>query len=328
MDGYFRLLICSATALAAAVTTQVCAGDLDTDRTSAVEHNKWSLGTAMPTPREWPFVGASGSNIYITGGSNDSEALAGTEIYDVSTNKWSTGAAMPIPRFSGASAVVNGIFYAIGGATQSGESNVVEAYDIKTNRWATKKPMPIETGNDNIVAVVDGDIIYVIGGYVKGEGRLSVVYAYNTSDDTWTKVNSMKVGKSYPAAGLLGTTIVAAGGLENGGVTNDNEGYSVSKNSWSDLAPVPVGRQAGCYGAYSDILYYAGGAIVNGEPLSILEAYTLKNNSWTTGLASMPHATINPGSAMVGGRLYCFGGSNSGFPFQGAIYGYVQIYQP
>ena len=42
----------------------------------------------------------------------------------------------------------------------------------------------------------------------------------------------------------------------------------------------------------------------------------------------MPHAVVNPGSASVGGLLYCFGGSNAGAPFEGTIYDYVQIYQP
>jgi uncharacterized protein (TIGR03437 family) len=42
----------------------------------------------------------------------------------------------------------------------------------------------------------------------------------------------------------------------------------------------------------------------------------------------MPSATITPGSAVVGGALYCFGGSNDPNPLGGAIYNYVQIYQP
>ncbi len=44
-----------------------------------------------------------------------------------------------------------------------------------------------------------------------------------------------------PAAGLLDTTIVAAGGLEHGGVTNDNEGYGTTKDLWTHPAPLPPG---------------------------------------------------------------------------------------
>ncbi len=316
----------------AVITAHMRAQEADADPSVAIKHNTWSLGKPMPTPREWPFSGAIGKKIYVAGGSNDTSILASTQIYDTATNAWSKGKPMLTPRCAGASAVVNNVLYTIGGDTgnngSTSQSSVVEAYNPTTNEWSTKKPIPIATGIDNLVAVADGDMIYVIGGYVRNEGRLKTVYAYNTAENKWTKVASMKVGKSYPAAGLIGTTIVAAGGLEGGGVTNDNEGYNISKKTWTELRAVPTGRQAGCYEAYDGNLYYAGGAILNGQPLELLDAYTLKTNSWTPQLAHMPHGTINPGSASVGGRLYCFGGSNSGYPFSGNIYNYVQIYQP
>jgi N-acetylneuraminic acid mutarotase len=69
-------------------------------------------------------------------------------------------------------------------------------------------------------------------------------------------------------------------------------------------------------------LYFAGGSNT-----SINEAYSLKTESWTT-LASMPDAIVLPGSALVGGRLYCIGGSDNGTIFQGSVYDSVQIYQP
>jgi hypothetical protein len=42
----------------------------------------------------------------------------------------------------------------------------------------------------------------------------------------------------------------------------------------------------------------------------------------------MPFATVTPGSAMVGGRLYCLGGADTGAQLKGNIFNYVQIYQP
>jgi hypothetical protein len=49
--------------------------------------------------------------------------------------------------------------------------------------------------------------------------------------------------------------------------------------------------------------------------------------TWTT-LASMPQALVGPGSASVSGRLYCFGGSDSGPLVGGTVFNNVQIYQP
>jgi uncharacterized protein (TIGR03437 family) len=77
------------------------------------------------------------------------------------------------------------------------------------------------------------------------------------------------------------------------------------------------------------MLFFTGGhSVGNGSPLATLNAYNAATNAWATGLATMPHAVVNPGSATVGGVLYCFGGSNAGDPQQGNIFNYTQIYQP
>jgi uncharacterized protein (TIGR03437 family) len=59
-----------------------------------------------------------------------------------------------------------------------------------------------------------------------------------------------------------------------------------------------------------------------------VDAYDDSANTWSTGLATMPQAVVAAGSAVAGGRLYCFGGSNSGLPTVGNIYSGTQIYTP
>ena len=53
----------------------------------------------------------------------------------------------------------------------------------------------------------------------------------------------MKVARSNPATGSLGGVIVA-GGLGNGGVTNDTELYNTTKNTWTTLAAMPTAVNA------------------------------------------------------------------------------------
>jgi N-acetylneuraminic acid mutarotase len=231
---------------------------------------------------------------------------------------------MPTARFACAGAVVEGILYVIGGNPNgSSQLNVVEAYDPATNEWSTKSPMP--TARDSISAAVQDGIIYVVGGYNNSDGRLNTVESYNPATDKWAEESPLLVGKSEPAVGLLGSTIVAAGGLAASGVTGDNEGYSASKNSWSALTDDPTPRQATCAASVSGRLYSAGGT--NGAPLNIAESFNVSTNKWAT-LLPLPHAVVGTGSADVNGQLYCFGGSNNGGVFQGTVYNYLQIYQP
>jgi N-acetylneuraminic acid mutarotase len=300
---------------------------IDVDKQDKYGYGAWSLGAPMPTARMGAFTGTIGNKIYVIGGENNNTVLSVNEIYDTTTDNWTTGSPMPTARWLGASAVVNNILYAMGGGLNEGGTNVVEAYNPKNNTWSSKRAMPPMGGN--IYAVVQRNIIYVIGGYSNGTS-LGAVWAYNPATDTWVEKAPLNVAKRLAAVGLLGATIIAAGGLANRGVTDDNEGYDPTTNQWKTLALMPRGRQGGCFDASMGILYFAGGH-ADGEALrvtNVLEAYSAKTNSWTTGLASMPDAVANPGSAQVAGRLYCFGGSDISTPFQGRMFNSVQIYKP
>ncbi len=295
-------------------------------------HDSWTLGKPMPTARSGMATGVINGKVYVVGGATSKAVIKVNEVYDPANDQWTKAAAMPTARFVPASAVVNNILYVIGGCNGGGcvggwGITVVEAYDPVSNAWSRKAPLPVAT--DSMYAVAEKGIIYVIGGYVHRRKRVAAVWSYDPVADHWTKKAPLKVGKSLPAVGLLGSTIVAAGGLANRGVVADNEGYNAVKNLWRKLASDPTARQGGCAWGISGQLYFAGGgASPGGDPLSVLEAYNLKKNSWITSLASMPNAVVNPGSAYVGNQLFCFGGSDYGNPFTGTNYDYVQIYQP
>ena len=292
-----------------------------------LQPNTWTTGTPMPTAREGAFAGAIGTKIYVTGGSNDSSVLSVNEVYDTTAGTWSTGAPMPTARFLGASAVVNNILYTIGGYT-SGPVSTVQAYDPTSNTWTTKAPMPI--ADDSMYATVVNNLIYVIGGCCSNGQRLASVLSYNPATNTWAVLAPLKTGKSQSAVGFVNSMIISAGGLlTNSTATADNEGYTITGNTWTVLPPLPDARHAGCFETVADTLYFAGGHnIGNGNPLATMDAFNADTNTWQTGLPAMPYAAVNMAPASVGGTLYCFGGSNAGDPLQGAIYNYVQIYQP
>lgn len=73
-------------------------------------------------------------------------------------------------------------------------------------------------------------------------------------------------------------------------------------------------------------LYVSGGHTTAGA-VSLTESFKLTAHKWTS-LASLRQATIAPGSAVVGGQLYCISGSSSDLIGQGTLLPNVQIYQP
>jgi N-acetylneuraminic acid mutarotase len=301
-----------------------------TAQISEVTHNSWTSGAPMITPRVGAAFGVITGKVYVVSGATTSAIVTTNEIYNIAKNTWSTGAPIPTARYVPASAVVDNILYVIGGcnsscATGGGALNVVEAYNPATNAWTEKSPIP--TLIDSVYAVVSKKIIYVVGGYVPGTGRVPTLYSYNPATDTWKQEASMAVAKSNPATGVLGG-IIAAGGLENTGNTNDTESYAIAKNTWKTLAAMPTAVSASCFGTVSGKFYVASGSD-NSGPNASVQAYTGgTTKSWTAGLASIPQATVAPASAVAKGQLYCIGGANTGALFASKVYGNVQIYQP
>jgi uncharacterized protein (TIGR03437 family) len=288
--------------------------------------NTWTKGADMPTAVQGPATGVMGGLVYVVGGVSASATVNINQIYNPATDTWTTGAPMPTARYTPAGAVVNNIFYVIGGKLNGNQLNVVEAYDSSTDTWSSNySPMP--TARDSIQAAVYNGIIYVIGGFSNAGDRLKTVESYNPATDTWNEEASLKVGKSSVATAVLGSTIVAPGGLEDSGVTGDNEGYNPSTNSWSTLAPDATARQADCSGTIAGQLYVAGGKN-NNAPVSVVESFNLTENQWTT-LAPMPVATANSGQAVVGNLLYCFGGALTGTVVPNSTFSTnVLIYHP
>jgi uncharacterized protein (TIGR03437 family) len=278
----------------------------------------------MPTAVQCPATGVIGGIVYVVGGATNTEVNI-NQIYDPAADNWTIGSPMPTARYCPAAAVVNNMLYVFGGKLNGSQLNVVEAYDPSTDTWFTGySPMP--TARDSIKAVVNNGIVYVIGGFSNGRGRLNTVESYDPVADAWTEEAPLLTGKSSFAAGLLGSTIVAAAGLANSGATGDNEGYDSSTDSWTALAPDPTPRWDGCSASISGQLYSAGG-VNKSESVNVVESFNLQANQWTT-LAPMPLATATPGEAAVNNLLYCFGGSSNGNEGQSTVYDNVQIYHP
>jgi N-acetylneuraminic acid mutarotase len=219
--------------------------------------------------------------------------------------------------------VVKNVLYVFGGTSDGvNPTNAVWAYNPKTKAWTATAAMP--TARWGSEAVVEKNIIYVIGGAVNdsGNGSIATVESYNPATKTWTEEAPMLVAKAQSAAGLIATTIVVADGGTNGqGDTADNEGYDATTNTWATLAADPASRYASCYGTIGTKLYDMGGQTAP----TYSDDFQLSNDKWTTTLAAVPQSIIFPASAVYKKQLYCFGGWGAN---GGPVIGNVQIYQP
>ena len=313
----------------------LCAAALLDLHAVAQTHNFWTSGASLPTAVWYPAVGVINGQIYVVGGFDASKtAIADTQIYNPVNNTWSTGVSLPTATEQAVGAVVKNVLYVFGGSTNqcSTVTNAVWAFNPMTKTWSSKSAMP--TARCDMGVAVENNIIYVVGGWSPNGGgtRLNTVESYNPATDTWKEEAPLLNGKSEPSVGLLGNktigfTIVAADGFTSSGNTGDNEGYNASTNVWSSFKADPNPRNGACGAGRGTKMFVAGGDTGGGPgtpALSVTEKFTVSTNTWKT-LASMPQATMFPGSAAYKGRLYCFGGTSS---YLGTVLNNVQIYQP
>jgi N-acetylneuraminic acid mutarotase len=324
-------VVCFIVASSAAQTGADVDGPKQDTANPTVVHNSWHKGKPMPKALKDQATGVIGGSIYNVGGQTTTTVVGLNQIYDVATNTWSSGKPMPTPVTNAASAVVNNTLYVFGGTTNaefSGATDEVWAYNPKTNAWVMKHTMP--TTREGAVAVVENGIVYVIGGVDASETRLTTVDSYDPATDNWnSSLAPLVPGRSRPAAGLLGSTIVVASGYTSTGVTPDTDGYDVSKNSWSNLSNDPNTGWAACNGVVDGVLYVAGGAGNSEAAVKTADSFSLPKDEWNTKITSIPNAVEAPGSAVYNGLLYCFGGGSlNQVGFVGSVYNYLQIYQP
>ncbi len=244
---------------------------------------------------------------------------------------WSELATMPTSRDRLALGDVNGILYAVGGQNNSGNAlTTVEAYNPATNTWSEMATMP--TGREDLTVDSVNGILYAIGGD-NLTTTFSNVEAYNPATNAWTEMAPMPTAFSNMGSAVVNGIIYVFGG-DNASATPQStvESYNPATNTWtSGLAAMPTALSQLMGGAVNGIIYVAGGDPNTSFQTSVgavntVESYNPATNTWTSGLAAMPTAMMEAGSAVLGCQLYVLGGAGNG-TYPGLVSA-VQAYNP
>jgi len=294
-------------ALAAALCAGLVAGGL----ASLAAQSRGAWTTAAPLDRGWEEVmgAAIQGKLYLfegletlprgpsgLSGSPVQLPRAGLEVFDPVADRWSRKPPMPIPAHHAAVAAHDGKLYVFGGfvspETLGGWSSVanVFVYDPATERWSPRTPMPTPRGGAHAAAV--GGKIYVIGGY------------------------ATSAHPRDPIGSNLGS----------------NEEYDPATDTWVIRAPMPTPRNHHAIGAIGGKIYVAGGRVGSAfagvaSDVSVTEAYDPAANRWAMK-AAMPTARSGLGYAVLGERLYVFGGEIARSLPPNLVYPAVESYDP
>jgi N-acetylneuraminic acid mutarotase len=191
------------------------------------------------------------------------------------------------------------------------------------NTWEIKTPMP-EGVCSGRAAVVDGKI-YVM--------KDTINYQYDPATDIWTAKTPMPTPRSLFGIAVWQDKIYAIGGASRFDwdlgryiLSDANEVYDPSNDTWETKQPMPTARFQIEANAVAGQIYVVGGR-TGGAMTTVTsnEVYDVANDSWSTK-EPITCGVVSYTSAAYGGKIYVFGGQAE---FNAELNpNYVQIFDP
>ncbi len=275
----------------------------------------WTMsGVPLPSSRANFFAYSSpNDDIFIgpgTGAGGNSSPWSfdpNTTTFNVSYPYFST--------YQRATDVYDGKIYAFGGIDGGAPLSSSDVIDMQAMFVSPLNNMP--TNRTNATASTYGDQIYVFGGNsslgAAGSGG-TATEAYNPLTNTWSSMTAMPNTRINGISAAVGNKIYLMGGTDGIGsgaqTVTDIDVYQPLSNSWSTLSTsIPTARDGASSVVFNDMIFIMGG-FVSGSASSSVDVYNTNTNTWSS-IASMNSSRANFASAIMGDKLYVFGGESS-----------------
>ncbi|HAT71635.1 MAG TPA: hypothetical protein DCS63_02335 [Elusimicrobia bacterium] len=305
---------------------------------TAVSGTPWGTDAlAMPAARYGQASVVYGSHVFVSGGFNGvyfSSAVYRCELGPGGAlTAWEPAGFLPAARYGHQLLAVKGRLYSLGGYDSAGSHAEVWSADISSigvvGDWSAEVPLPAALYFH--AAAVAGGKIYVSGGYTSGSGVQGAIYRSLVGDDgvlgAWTSPDTLPAPRYSHTMTLVSGRLYVAGGRDGAAARSEVwatqlDGDGELPASWTEYTPLPAPRFGHAALAAANRLYMIGGS--NG---SSAQAHVFQS-AVPAGLAAqapwqayepLPSARQFPVSAIIGEKLYVFGGS-SGASARGEIF--------
>ena len=189
-------------------------------------------------------------------------------------------------------------------------------FDPVANTWTPLAPVP-DLNNCMASAVYAPNVnkLFVFGGErINSATVVDTTRIYDIATNTWSTGAPMPDVRTFMASGYYNGKIYLVGGYSTGSYAPaflQTWEYDPVANTFATKTSIPA--SAGFGGAGSGVvnghLYVAGGRDANNSVIATTWDYDIAADNWTTR-SDLPAALNVPGSAVIGGKLWIFGGGN------------------
>lgn len=230
----------------------------------------------------------------------------------------STAVAASSSHFS-CSVVHEGTLFSLGGDDTSNTKALTFNEDGTTSGWSARSSLPEPRSGAG--CALDGDRVYMVGGYTTGGTLLSSVVYTTINDDstfgTWQTATSLPVATQYGSSFVRNGYLYFMGGGTSSAV-NTTRYAPISSDgslgSWSATGTLFLGVTGAASVAVGPYVYLIGGLNAAGDEVDTAQ-YALINSDGTLGAwastSTLPDMRSYASAAASNGYLYVTGGNNS-----------------
>lgn len=179
--------------------------------------------------------------------------------------------------------------------------------------WSRLSSLPFPSGNFAIGEV--GGKIMTAGGITWRDDQkiwLDTIHIYSPEENAWSRIGRLPQGTAYPAFGVHDHSLVLLGGSD--GKRMHESLVRIGVDGGMTTRSLPLQRVYAGDAVIGDDLYVIAGAMDTSN-LSTMTSECQRVNLLTTRITALPEypggAVMLPACAVVGERIYAFGGAHS-----------------
>lgn len=224
------------------------------------------------------------------------------ELFDskVETFNTETGVCTEVPNMSetsGTSLVVNNDLYLLVGG-----GLMVDRYIPRKNHWVRVVDGMKES---EYVACSGLNCIFVIGGGKRAK-------CLNLRSNSWQRLPSMSMRRSYHAVAILHDKVYVTGGITPPGeqATTSTECYCTESNKWEQCPSMLVPRFRHELAVLHNCIYAIGGCDKLGSSSKSVEMLKPELGCWTL-VAPLNHPRRDFAAGVLQGTIFVFGGAGT-----------------
>ncbi|ELT90728.1 hypothetical protein CAPTEDRAFT_90441 [Capitella teleta] len=242
---------------------------------SDINLQTWQSLYAPPSQHRNYSACASPGGFIISGGRLKGVCKSDCYSYDAQSGQWTTLPPMSIARRAHSSIYHNECLYIVGGRDGQNCLDSVEKLDMRSLQWSRLPRLPRSACR--LYLAIASNNLFALGGSSGGNWNVDV-HEFDFTRQTWRQRSAMPEKCEFGAAVSFNDHVYIAGGKDRSYMQ-----FNPLQNTWILLQRPQLSHRFGKSLVWNESILVCGGLDTD-----VIEAYSLRENEWSTWTLKMP----------------------------------------